>query len=171
LDFYYEEEISPADVMRNGFVFAQFTPWEFYNLDFARFDRLVTALEACAMGGRRKLVLQFDDYDADYPYGYFEIPEVCEFISRLFLRCPHLYYFLHNDRIANRAFFLCITGLRDLSISEEGSISCEPIISSRLREVADATHVAVKEYGFSCGDPVGAMIVLNDLGLLSIGSE
>jgi hypothetical protein len=37
-----------------------------------------------------------------------------------------------------------------------------------MKEVAEATHTALKDYGFGSNDPVGAMVVLNDLGFLCI---
>ncbi|MDR2357429.1 MAG: hypothetical protein LBD92_05035 [Oscillospiraceae bacterium] len=166
MDFLYEQEIGAPDVIRASVVICPFSEDEIDDMDFGRFDRLIEVMERCGMAGRAKLLMQF--LYGDDPEEPFENPEVCDFARGLFERCKHLYYFLLPHKTLNAAMFLCQAGADAVSVAEDGSMSSGAVLTSVMKEVAEATHTALKDYGFSSNDPVGAMVVLNDLGFLCI---
>jgi hypothetical protein len=166
VDFLYEDEIGAPDVIQSSAVICPFTEDEIDGMDFGRFDRLTEVMERCGMAGRTKLLLQF--LYGDNPEEPFENPEVCAFARGLFERCKHLYYFLLPHKTLNATLFLCQAGAETVSVAEDGSMNSGVILTSVMKEVAEATHTALKSYGFGSNDPVGAMVVLNDLGFLCI---
>jgi hypothetical protein len=166
MEFLYEDEVDAKDVVHASVVICPFDETEIDDMDFRRFDALVDVLEKCGMAGRAKVLLQFL-YDGG-PAEAFEHTEVCKYARELFVRCPHLYYFLLPNRAINGALFLCQSGAESISISEDGSMSAGAMLSASMKSVAESAHTALKEYGFGSNDPVGAMVVLNELGFLCI---
>jgi hypothetical protein len=165
MEFFYEEEIAPTDVMRSSLVICLFTEREIDALDYERFDRLVVVLDRCAMGSREKLLLQFAY--GDEPQEVFEFAETCDFVRGLFARCPQLYYYLYPHNGISGALLLCMAGAGAVRVAREGITSLTPLLSASLTKAVEDTHRALKEYGFAIGDPVGAMVALNNLGMLS----
>jgi hypothetical protein len=165
MEFFYEDEIAPTDVMRSSLVICLFTEREIDTLDYERFSRLIKTLDTCAMGSREKLLLQFDY--GDDPQEVFEFAETCDFVRGLFERCPQLYYYLYPHNGFLGAFLLCMAGAGAVRVAQEGITSLTPLLSASLTKAVEDTRRALKDYGFSIGDPVGAMVALNNLGMLS----
>ncbi|MDR3277997.1 MAG: hypothetical protein LBT12_04420 [Oscillospiraceae bacterium] len=165
MEFFYEDEITLPDVMRSTLVICLFTEREIDASDYERFERLVKTLDTCAMGSREKLLLQFD-YGED-PQEVFEFAETCDFARGLFVRCPQLYYYLYPHNGFSGAFLLCMAGAGSVRVAREGITSLTPLLSTSLAKAVEDTRRALKDYGFAIGDPVGAMVALNNLGMLS----
>jgi hypothetical protein len=166
VEFLYEDEIGTPEVIRASVVLCPFMEDEIYSMDYERFDRLIEVMERCGMAARAKLAVSF--LYGDDPTAPFENAQVCDFARGLFDRCGHLYYFLVPDRTTNAALFLCQAGAQSVDISSDGAVSAGVMLTQTMRERAEATHTALKEYGFGTNDPVGAMVTLNELGFLNI---
>jgi hypothetical protein len=85
----------------------------------------------------------------------------------MFVRCRHLYYYLVPNKLLNGAYFLCQAGADTVRVGDEGMTSGNPLLSSVLNKTAEANYDAIKDYGFDINDPIGAMLILNNMGFLT----
>jgi len=129
--------------------------------DFDRINNLLNLLEKKGKESCGKINLVFD-YDFDNREIY-EINDVCEYMLLIFLKCPHIFYYLLPVFEVATPLIYCLAGVKVIS-KNNGITESEPINPDIFINCYYTIALKTLEYGGVIGDYERAIEILKSLG-------
>lgn len=116
LEFTFKE-ITSDQVKENNIIGVSIERKDVEKKDFKMIDMVIQAFEKSKKEGKAKMFLTFNGYE-DVMDEIYEIKDIREYVSMLFKRCPHIFYFLSPFDNNNRIILSCLSDLTKVQIGD-----------------------------------------------------